>query len=138
VRVNGRLGQAIVAVGAAVLCLTAWGVLTLLEGRLRSILIVPLALAFFWGLALLLGSVVGVTFGDPPGEWTRLGMLTVAVCTAMFGALLFGVAGLYDAGGYAIDVASQVVGGLGVWVSIAALMGAIFGELPEIEMSEGD
>jgi len=138
VSVNGRLSQAIVAVGAAVLCLTAWGVLSLLDGRLRSILIVPLALAFFWGLAVLLGSVVGVIFGDPPGEWTRLGMLTVGVCAAMSSALLFGIASVYDAGGHAIDVALQAVGSLGFWVSIAALMGAIFGELPEIGMSEGD
>jgi hypothetical protein len=138
-RVNGRLGRAVVAVGAAVLCLAAWGVLSLLDdGRLRSILIVPLAVTFFWGLAALLGSVVGVIFGDPGEEWTRLGMLAVGICAAMFGGLLIGVASWHDVGGHAIEVALRAVGSLGFWVSITALAGAIFGELPEIGMSEGD
>jgi hypothetical protein len=139
VTVNGRLGRAVVAVGAAVLCLAAWGVLSLLDdGRLRSILIVPLALTFFWGLAALLGSVVAVIFGDPAEEWTRLGMLAVGICAAMFGGLLIGVASWYDVGGHAIEVALRAVASLGFWVSIAAVMGAIFGQLPEIGMSEGD
>lgn len=48
----------------------------------------------------------------------------------MFSALLFGIASVYHAGGHAIDVALQAVGSIGFLVSIAALMGAIFGELP--------
>lgn len=108
------------------------------DGRLRSILIVPLAVTFFWGLAALLGSVVGVIFGHPVEERTRLGMLAVGVCAAMFGVLLIGIASWHDGGGHAIDVALRVVAAFGFWVSIAALAGAIFGELPEIGMSEGD
>ena len=139
VAVNGRLGQAVVAVGATALCLTVWGVSSLLnDGRLRSILIVPLAVTFFWGLAALLGGVVGVIFGHPAEEWTRLGMLAVGVCAAMVSVLFIGIASWHDGAGHAINVALQVVAALGFWVSIAALGGAIFGELPEIGMSEGD
>lgn len=139
VNVNGRLGQAVVAADPAALCLTTWGLLSWLgEGRLRSILIVPLALAFFSGLAEVLGSVVGLIFGDPEAEPTRLAMLVVGICSAMFGALLIGVANWLDAGGHTVEVALQVIASLGFWVSLTALLGAIFGKLPEIGMAEGD
>ncbi len=109
------------------------------DGRLRSILIVPLAVTIFWGLAALLGSVVRVIFGDPAEEeWTRPAMLAVGICAAMFGVLLIGIARWHHGGGHAIDVALQAMATLGFWVSIAAVMGAIFGKLPEIEMAEGD
>ena len=139
VSVNGRLGQAVVAAGAAAFCLTTWGLLSWLgESRLRSILIVPLGLAFYWGLAAVLGSVVGLIFGDPAAEPTRLGMLVVGICSAMFGALLIGIAAWLDAGGHTVDFALQVIASLGFWVSLTTLLGAIFGKLPEIGMAEGD
>ena len=137
-RVSGRLGQAVAAVGAALLCVTVWCALSLLDGgRLRSILIVPLAMIFFWGLAVLLRGVVGVIFGHPAEGWTRRGMLAVGLCAAMFGVLLIGIASWHDCGGH-VDRTLQVVASLGFWVSIAAFIGAIFGELPEIGMAEGD
>ena len=53
----------------------------------------------------------------------------------MFGVLLIGIASWHDVGGHAIEVALRAVASLGFWVSIAALMGAIFGaregEYPE-------
>ena len=107
------------------------------DGRLRSILIVPLAVIFFLGLALLVRGVVGVIFGHPAEGWTRRGMLAVGVCVAMFAGLLIGIASWHDGGGL-VDRTLQVVASLGFWVSLAGIMGAIFGELPEIGMSEGD
>jgi hypothetical protein len=136
--VSGRLGQAVAAVGAALLCVTVWGALSLLDdGRLRSILIVPLAVIFFWGLAVLLRGVVGVIFGHRAEKWTRLGMFVVGVCAAMFGVLLIGIASWHDGGG-PVDRTLQVVASFGFWVSATALLGAIAGELPEIGMAEGD
>jgi hypothetical protein len=121
-----------------VICITAWGALSLLDdGRLRSILIVPLAVIFFWGLAVLLSGVVGVIFGHPAEGWTRRGMLAVGVSAATFGVLLFGIASWYDGGGH-VHRTLQVVASLGFWVSFTAILGAIFGELPEIGMAEGD
>ena len=135
---SGRLGQAVAAVGAALLCITVWGALGLLDGgRLRSIFIVPLAVIFFFGLAVLLRGVVGVIFGHPAEGWTRRGMFAVGLCAAMLGVLLIGISSWHDGGGH-VDRTLQVIASLGFWVSVAAFMGAIFGELPEIGMAEGD
>ena len=153
---DGRRGAAVVALAACAWCLAVAGLSSLLEGRARSILIIPLALAFFWGFALLIGSVFGVIFGegceectrvgercevctgvgDRSEECTRVGMLLVAVCAALVAASLFILEGKTDSD--ALEYGLEFLGAAAAWVCLGALMGAIFGELPEVGMSEGD
>jgi hypothetical protein len=134
--VDGRRGAAITAIAAYGGCLAVSAVLSVLDGRARSILVFPLGLAFFWGFALLIGSVCGVIFGEPPEEWTRAGMLLVAVCAAITAAGLIALANWSDSA--AITYGLGLLGGAGAWVCLGAGMGAIFGSLPEIGMAEGD
>jgi hypothetical protein len=134
--VDGRRGAAVTALAAWAGCLAVLAVLSVLDGRPRSILVVPLAVAFFSGLAVLIGSVCGVIFGERPEEWTRAGMLLVAVCAATTGAGLMALANWSDSD--AIRYGVGLLGAAGVWVCIGAVMGAIFGRLPETGMAEGD
>jgi FtsH-binding integral membrane protein len=133
---DGRRGAAVIAIAAYGGCLAIAGLSTVLEGRARSVLIIPLALAFCWGFAVLIGSVLGVIFGERPEESTRVGMLFVAVCAALVAASLFMLADKTDSS--AVEFGVGFLGAAAAWVCLGALMGAIFGELPEVGMSEGD
>jgi hypothetical protein len=134
--VDGRRGAAVVAIAAYAGCLAIVGSLSVLDGRVRSILVIPLALACMWGFVVLIGSVTGIIFGEPPEEWTRAGMLLVAVCAAMVALGLLALASWIDSN--AVSFGLEFLASAGFWVCLGAVMGAIFGELPEIEMGEGD
>jgi hypothetical protein len=143
VGVNGRLGQAIAPVGAAAICLGVWGVMSRLResGGILRVAVVVLALIFFWGFCVLIGSVLGVIFGESAEKWTRAGMLFVAFCAGVIGLLLLGLASRIDhADGvlHGLAVALRFFAAAAFWVLIGSALGAIFGKLPEIEMAEGD
>jgi hypothetical protein len=138
--VNGRLVLVVVAIGASAVSLTAWGVLSWLgDGRIRSILTVPIWLIYFMGLCALISSVFELIFGDD--DWTRLSYLFVAFCAGVFGAGLLALASRVDhAGGvlHGLAIGLRFFGMAAIWVLIGCGLAAIFGKLPEIEMAEGD
>ena len=134
--VDCRRGAAVIAIAAYGGCLAVAALLSGLDGRARSILIVPLALAFFWGFALLIGSLCRVIFGERPEEWTRAGMLFVAVSSALVALCLLALESRADWA--PLEYGLGFLAAAGSWVCLGALMGAIFGELPEIGMAEGD
>lgn len=134
--VDGRLGRAIFALGAYAGCLGLLGVLTLVHGRAHSILIVPLAIGFFWCFCVLIGSVMGIIFGEEPEDWTRSGMLAAAISAALFDAVLWELESMIDV--RAVAAAIGLVASGAAWIVIGALFGAISGRLPEMEMAEGD
>jgi CBS domain containing-hemolysin-like protein len=135
--VESRAGSAIVAGGACAGCLAVYAVLTALDGLARSILIVPLAVAFFWGLAVLVGSALRVIFGENEGP-KRASMLLAATGAAACAAFLLWFASSLEPHTHAVTAGLRVVAGAGIWVSVGCLLGSIFGKLPDVEMAEGD
>jgi hypothetical protein len=138
--VNGRREAAIVAVVACLVSLGAAGVLGVLDGPARSILIVPLALVFFSGFAVLAGSVLVVIFGERDKEPKRPAMLLAAVCATIVGLTFLALASSAEQSGHlhATAYGLRFFAAAGFWVSIGCLLGAVFGKLPESEMAEGD
>jgi Kef-type K+ transport system membrane component KefB len=138
--VNGRRDAAIIGVCACLLSLGSAGVLGVLNGRPRSILIIPLAIAFFWGLAALAGSVLVVIFGERDEEPKRLAMFLAAVCATIVALMLLAVANSLERTGHvhAAVYGLRFLAGAGFWVTLGCLLGALFGKLPESEMAEGD
>jgi hypothetical protein len=134
--VDGRRSAAVIAVATYGGCLAVAPVFTVLDGQARSILVVPLALAFFWGFAVLIGSLCAIIFGDRSEDWTRGGMLLVAACSAMAALGLLALANWIDS--VPVTYGLGLLSAAGFWVCLAALMGAIFGDLPEVGMAEGD
>jgi hypothetical protein len=134
--VDGRRGAGVIAIAAYGGCLAVVAVVTVLDGRVRSILVVPLALAFYWGFSVLIGSVCAIIFSERSEDWTRGGMLVVAVGAAMVALGFLALANWI--GSVAVMYAFGLLSGTGFWVCLAALGGAIFGRLPEIGMAEGD
>jgi Kef-type K+ transport system membrane component KefB len=138
--VDGRLDAAIGAGVACVVSLGTAGLLSVLDGRPRSILIVPLAIVYFGGFAVLAGSVLVVIFGERDDEPRRGAMLLAAVCAAVFGLTLLALASSLEHTGH-LHVAAyalRFLAAAGFWVTLGCLLGAVFGKLPEIEMAEGD
>lgn len=134
--VDGRRGAAVIATAAYAGCLAVAAVLSVLDGRARSMLIVPLALVFFWGYTVLIWGLVGVIFGERQEEATRAGMLFVGVCAAMVGLGLLALATKVDSD--AVRYGLRFLSSAGFWVCLGMLLGAIVGKLPEVEMAEGD
>jgi FtsH-binding integral membrane protein len=132
------VGPAIVAVAACLGCLALSGVSSLLDGRLRSILLVPLAIAFFWGFVALVGSVLAVIFSEGDEEPTRLRMLFAAAYAVTFALAFLALASLLDPHVHAVAFGLRFLAAAGFWVFIGCVLGAIFGKLPEIGMAEGD
>ena len=116
------------------------GAFTVLDGRLRSILVVPLAMAFFMGFSLLAGSVLEVIFGGGAEEPTRARMFLAALGAAMFGLALLALASSLEHVGHvhALAFGLRFLAAAGFWTFLGCLLGAIFGKLPESEMAEGD
>lgn len=133
---DGRRRAGVIAIAAYGGCLAVVTVATVLDGRARSILLVPLAFAFYWGFTVLIGSVCTIVFGEHSEDWTRGGMLVVAVGAVMVALALLALANRIDS--VAMTYGLGLLSGTGFWVCLAALGGAIFGRLPEIGMAEGD
>ena len=132
---DGRRGAAVAAIAACSGCLAVAALLSVLDGQVRSILVVPLGVAFFGEFAVVIGSVFGVIFGEPE-EATRAGMLLVGICAAMVGVGLLALARWIDSD--AVRYGLRFLAAAGFWVCLGAIAGAIFGKLPEIGMAEGD
>jgi hypothetical protein len=138
--VGGRRGPAIVAGVACAGCVALYAILSVLDGRARSILILPLALAFFWGFSVLAASVLELIFGGRDEEPTRAQMSLAAAGATVAALALLALAGSLDsiAQLHAVAAGARLIATAAFWVSLGCVAGAIFGKLPESGMSEGD
>jgi hypothetical protein len=126
------------AVAGCVVSFASAALLAVVDGRGRSILVVPLAVVFFLGLAVFVNGLLALIFGACDEEPTRRRMVLVAACAAISCLVLFKLASALDQHAHVVAYGVGFVGAAAGWLVIVCVFAAILGKLPDTEMAEGD